>query len=473
LPRQTGASCGSDGDCNSTYCLDQPNQKFPGGVCSADCTTAPASCGTSALCVAPADPTFASVCLQVCHTNFDCRSAYFCSAVSGSTERVCIPRCTDVSLCRSPEVCDAYSGDCVPPGTAGATSVSKLSLGTFSRAGTRTTHDYSVDVPADALSFTVVLRGGVGGTSVVSRLTAPSGELLFDLDNYLSSKVRILPVNDGDFGMLYPNSPRLTITAGRYRFTVLNENGSSDGEVLVLFKKAGTRVQSSGKLDLNFWFAGVAGLSAANASTHPSLQSAITELRRLYQGIGINLGTIQYYDVPSSQASAFAVINTTEGKDSELRKLFEVSKGAPNSAMNFFLVDQIEGGGAGLVILGIAGGIPGIPFEQGTNASGVAVTTADLTADPKSVARTMAHEGGHWLGLWHTSEQNGQLHDPLSDTPECAASRDSNQDKRVSSTECAGTGAEHLMFWQAGATAEKLSNNQGYVILRNPVVTTP
>ena len=134
---------------------------------------------------------------------------------------------------------------------------------------------------------------------------------------------------------------------------------------------------------------------------------------------------------------------------------------------------KLMGGGAGFTILGIAGGIPGIPFEQGTNASGVAVTALDLAQDPRAVGRTMAHEGGHWLGLWHTTEQNGQMHDPLSDTPECSASRDADSNEIVTSSECQGTGAEYLMFWEAGPTASKMTGNQGYVLLRNPVVTSP
>jgi hypothetical protein len=90
---------------------------------------------------------------------------------------------------------------------------------------------------------------------------------------------------------------------------------------------------------------------------------------------------------------------------------------------------------------------------------------------PESVARTMAHEGGHWLGLWHTSEQNGKLFDPLADTPECPTAQDVNMDKIVRSSECASSGADNLMFWEAGPTASRFSGNQGFVLVRNPVVT--
>ncbi len=472
LPRKLGAACGGDSDCDSAYCLDQAGTDFPKGDCSVDCSGSASLCGEAGLCIVPSDPTVASVCLQKCTSNFDCRGDYFCSSVRNSSSRVCIPRCSAVQgICNAPEVCDEFSGDCVPPGTPGATTIEKVAIGAMTLSGEATNKDFTLNVPAEALSFTLVLRGGVGGTSIVSRLTSPTGELLFDLDNYLKSSVRILPVNDGDFGMLFPNSPRVSIQPGTYRFSVRNEKGSGTGQVFALIKKSPTRLLSQGRLNLNLWFAGVAGVNAASAAGNAKIQALLAEFRRIYLTAGITVGDVSYFDVPAGSAATFAVIDTTDGKDSELRKLFEVSAGAPNNAMNFFLVQEIKGGGAGFTILGVAGGIPGIPFEQGTNASGVAVTTLDLDKSPESVARTMAHEGGHWLGLWHTSEQNGQLFDPLVDTPECGSAQDANKDKLVTSSECSGFGADNLMFWEAGPTASKVSGNQGFVLVRNPVVT--
>lgn len=472
LPRKTGARCGSDGDCDSNYCLDEPSTDFPKGTCSADCTANPSACGSDGLCIVPSDPTIASVCLQLCNTNFDCRADYFCSSVTGSNSRVCLPRCTAVSLCQGSEVCDQYSGDCVPPGAVGTASITRAEVGTMQISGDQSSQQFTIDVPADAKSFTIVLSGGVGGVSVISRLTSPRGELLFDLENYLTSQVRILPVNDGDFGMLFPNSPRVPIEAGKYTFKVLNEGGSGTGRVIVLYKRSAGLI-SGGKLNVNFWFAQLSGLNAGNAATHTAFQTAVTEMRNIYKTAGVDLGTISYFDIPTAQAGTFRVIDSTEGKDSELRKLFEISAGAPNNAMNFFMVESISGAQPGFVILGVAGGIPGIPFEQGTNASGVAVSVQDLSMGPAGVGRTMAHEGGHWLGLWHTTEQNGKLFDPLPDTPECPSSNDANSNDIVTSDECVNNGADNLMFWQAGPTASKMAGNQGFVLQRNPVVTNP
>ena len=67
----------------------------------------------------------------------------------------------------------------------------------------------------------------------------------------------------------------------------------------------------------------------------------------------------------------------------------------------------------------------------------------------------MAHEAGHFLGLFHTSEQNfglgGGIHDPLPDTPDNDES--------------------YLMF-NTGA-GDKLSPWQGRVMRSNPWVRHP
>ena len=64
---------------------------------------------------------------------------------------------------------------------------------------------------------------------------------------------------------------------------------------------------------------------------------------------------------------------------------------------------------------GISGGIPGPP-RPGTPRSGVAVSVELAGNDSDVLAHVMAHEGGHFLGLFHTVEFFG-AEDPLPDTP--------------------------------------------------------
>ena len=82
------------------------------------------------------------------------------------------------------------------------------------------------------------------------------------------------------------------------------------------------------------------------------------------------------------------------------------------------------------------------------------------------LAVTMAHEGGHWLGLNHTSESDGVGHDAISDTPECQISADTNHNDRLDSDECPDSA--NLMFW-TGDTNDDLSHDQDLMLQRAPI----
>jgi hypothetical protein len=105
------------------------------------------------------------------------------------------------------------------------------------------------------------------------------------------------------------------------------------------------------------------------------------------------------------------------------------------------------------------------------------------------VAYIAAHETGHFLGLFHTTEMEGADFDPISDTGKCpclscASAADkalcgkstSRGAQLVDANQCTASatcaGGDNLMFWllQTPASAGNLSAQQAAIMRLNPAV---
>ncbi len=98
-----------------------------------------------------------------------------------------------------------------------------------------------------------------------------------------------------------------------------------------------------------------------------------------------------------------------------------------------FIVSQVSTASQGQTLLGLSSGIPGGYHDRAGR--GLVLATFDRLNDRPSEATSektakqrrflnefaisAAHELGHFLGLSHLSEATGDIHDSLSDTPEC------------------------------------------------------
>jgi hypothetical protein len=71
----------------------------------------------------------------------------------------------------------------------------------------------------------------------------------------------------------------------------------------------------------------------------------------------------------------------------------------------------------------------------------------------------MAHEIGHYLGLFHTTETDGSTTDPLDDTPNCVG--------RAFPDACPDL--TNLMFPYAGSDHTVITSDQAFQLAANPL----
>ncbi len=476
---RSGAACAAGGECRSNICLTEAasDGKFPGGYCTRACTAAdedmPCPDGDG-MCIGLPRPdgTKTYACFGSCTTGVDCRGEYFCSAdidLRGSNGLgVCVPRCEKVG-CREGFTCDPTVGACMMGGdSAGPAQIERQEVGVVTLG--QQSPDFkmiTLDVPPGAVSFTVIadpLTPGVN--AALAKVTTPSGQVVYDYFDFTKTAfTRPNPSYAGQpFVMVYPNAPRVNIMPGKYEIVLgTSSPGRTMFNVTVLMKKQ-TGLLKGGPLPVVFWFAKQKYLNAQTAQTDQRFQGAVAIMVDIYKAIGVQLGPITYTDL-GPESEAVAVLTDRD----QMGQLFALGKDSKVPGLNFYFIDQFnEEGGSGTI--GRSGGIPGPVALPGLARGGVAVALSVLNRT-ETFATAMAHEAGHYLGLFHVSERDGRSFDPLLDTPECPASADANGNMRVDPAECMDKGSDNLMFWQAsGMPMRTITNDQRFVILRNPIL---
>ena len=525
---QLGDSCVSQSECGPGLTCNVAASGFPNGFCTVDCTTMQCASGSCAGLASGA------TCAPACSSDADCRNGYSCCVSLGD---VCVP-----------------SSACLPAACTRPVQTSSLPAAQVIAFGTQPVgKTVSFPVPAGTSSITIVHQAKIanldvvyqgqviGNSAVPGQIVDPNGKVVYD-DN--DPKFQIDSSSDGGvdpsglpatFGTDSPSTAAFTvpnttagldagIPAGTWKFIVNDYayecttlSGCSDGgspnntyDVSVLLKgDAGT----SGNVDVNFYIIADATtltgqpLNAATATTDPTTQRMVNTFKGLYAAAHVNVRTVTFYDVSEAVKAQFGTRIDADltGPCDLLDQMFLLSSDHPGNAINLFLVQSITskntGGGS---VVGIDGTIPGPASLAGTVHSGAAVSLADLfsgTCTPTTpdlrncgadlVAFIAAHEMGHFLGLFHTTESDGRFFDPLTDTAKCpctlcATSSDKPRcDTQTSSNPvflqapqctvatggCDG-GGDNLMFWQLQPPASKgtLTSQQAAIMLRNPAV---
>lgn len=281
----------------------------------------------------------------------------------------------------------------------------------------------------------------------------------------------MIPVRHGSSG---------DFPTGEYTIALSNAS-SSPATVNVYLVKKNDPDFSTGGLTVNLFVYTVGGYNAVITSVDDA--QAIKEyMNSIFQQIGVTVSSlnVEFREDPNAVAQAGGSVGDVSAF---LQAASIGTAGRGDAGINCFLMPQLGGN-----LLGMDGAIPGPGFQHGTASSGLvaAATSFGFTfpgftvheTDQAYLSLTLAHEIGHYLGLYHPSERNGTKHDPLSDTGECGAQYDTNGDGIVSGPECRGVNTHYLMFWTDDTTSSGnptgdqtvISPQQGEVINTHPAV---
>jgi hypothetical protein len=476
-PLGNGSPCTRSDECRSRLCLPPAL----GGVCADRCAPDD-GCDYGYSCVPFAEDsdangrtdrvgygcydwvTGASQDGLACSADGECRSQL-------CREGICTRLCGDGGDCEAMTVCGAYdlalddgTGSypaCrFEPVTAG--SIRVVPLGALPMSTGATGPATELWLPPGAVSLQVFARQQSTSGGYVGVLNAydPANEHIFSYDDFVEG--RDTPnwhMPDSRAGSFFvPISNRVTFRVGRYLWTPVlfppDETTAFDDTVeWTAHVKLDPGGAVAGRLAANLFFVGC-GVNAGSAPGSTRFQNALDEWERIYASAGITVGDYTYTDITGSAATSYSTVNYGDDIDNgEVGLLMALSAGRSEHAVNVFFVHDFSGYG----LLGVAGGIPGPPAVHGTTHSAVLVNL-DGAWDwgGAFIGQVIAHEVGHYLGLFHSTENpdSGWMYggDPLADT--------STGDR------------DNLMYWQASGGAE-LSSAQGGVIRRSPTVRVP
>ena len=290
------------------------------------------------------------------------------------------------------------------------------------------------------------------GIDILSSSTTPN--LYLDASGSPGSSV----IKNGYSNILVPQSPKFSAKTGAWTFKAYNNNR------IKLALRTGTETSDT-IITVQPFITGTKW-SAEKISDSLSVMSDIY----LKNKINLNIKST----ITITEPEYITVSPTFTNKTTSA-----LMKQGSSEAVNIFFIEDYSESGSG--ILGNAAGMPGSMGDVNSWNGVLVGLTAHATStllDSQLLGETAAHEMGHQLGLFHTTEKEGTVFDILSDTPECLRnSQDNDSNGTVTAEECNGFGGDNLMFWttwssesrSAGKKQETLSSEQQQVLKYSPI----
>ncbi|MBX3205348.1 MAG: hypothetical protein KF764_09775 [Labilithrix sp.] len=293
--------------------------------------------------------------------------------------------------------------------------------------------DVSFEIPEGALGFNITAEGKVADFDQnrpfgIQRITDPKGTVVHD--NFTpngGTKETSIATFDVIASASVPqgdNAPKDLAGTWKVRFGVYGASSKPKLKGKIRVQSSGDGAFHGGALDLHVHVPsglriGNRTVNAAKAESDSDISDRVDTFFALTTNLlGIERGEVVFHEESSSYRELDGV--------SALLRGFAISSGQKDGtpALHVLLTNLIAEGGQPFAA-GISPGIPGAATIFGRNVSGIIVTTSHSVDQD---VLTMLHEAGHFFGLNHTTEFDGQSSDPLSDTPVCESIASGNID---------------------------------------------
>jgi hypothetical protein len=322
---------------------------------------------------------------------------------------------------------------------------------------------HPLSLPSDTLSVTVMAESP-GGALLSLGVRDPAGAWVVDGRSPEESPNRVLR-GHGLVVALLPAASAALPLAAQYQVAPATLEGGTVAATVSTWIKRGPE----GRQELP-----LAVVVVGAAIDEAALDTALGEVGRIWRAGGIEVREPARLRVEGIDAEGLArvEVDAALGNDSPMvAAALRLSARAPADALPLVVVDDVAVAGPGYSIWALSGGVP-VPPVNGTGHSGVVVSGVLLRQDPLLAGQVMAHEMGHALGLFHTTEGElvggSALADQIDDTPACPATADGPPgDGTLTARECEGHDAGNLMFWTAARGATMITPGQAALARRS------